>query len=99
MKAGRKRFGLTQEKFAEKVGLSTQTINDIEGCRTWVSDTTLYKLAEVLRVDVSQLFARPSEKDQNSGLLTREEAFLLCQLIKEDIDKRLSQFTDNDACT
>ena len=30
--------GLTQEKLSEKAGISANMINDIEGCRTWVSD-------------------------------------------------------------
>jgi transcriptional regulator with XRE-family HTH domain len=37
----RVKLGYTQEKLAETVGLSDQTINDIEGCRTWVSDKTI----------------------------------------------------------
>ncbi|MGI5090390.1 helix-turn-helix transcriptional regulator [Treponema sp. OMZ 305] len=48
IKTYRKRLALTQEKLAEKTGLSTQTINDIEGCRTWVSDKSLIKIAEIL---------------------------------------------------
>lgn len=38
IKQKRKLYSLTQEKLAELTGLSAQTINDIEGCRTWVSD-------------------------------------------------------------
>jgi DNA-binding XRE family transcriptional regulator len=41
IKAGRRDLNLSQEKLAELAGLSTQTISDIEGCRTWVSDKTL----------------------------------------------------------
>jgi transcriptional regulator with XRE-family HTH domain len=36
--------------------VSTQTINDIECGRSWVSDRTITKLAGVLGVDVFQLF-------------------------------------------
>ena len=46
---------MTQEKLAEETGLSAQTINDIEGCRTWVSDKSLVKLAEVLRTTPAEL--------------------------------------------
>ena len=31
-------MGFSQEKLAELAEVSDQTINDIEGCRTWVSD-------------------------------------------------------------
>jgi len=55
VKKERKKLGLTQEKLAEIADLSTQTINDIEGCRMWVSDKTITKLALVLRVEVYQL--------------------------------------------
>ena len=51
----RKRLSLTQEKLAEKSGLSAQTINDIEGCRTWVSDKSLVKISEVLYTTPSDL--------------------------------------------
>lgn len=44
-----------QERLAEKCGLSVQTIKDIEGCRRWVSDNTLSKLAEALNVSAFQL--------------------------------------------
>ena len=56
IKKQRKILGLTQEKLAEATSLSSQTINDIEGCRMWVSDNTILKLAKVLHIDAYQLF-------------------------------------------
>jgi len=56
IKKQRKILGLTQEKLAEAANLSSQTINDIEGCRMWVSDNTILKLAKVLHIDAYQLF-------------------------------------------
>jgi len=63
IKKERKKLGLTQEKLAEIADLSSQTINDIEGCRMWVSDKTMSKLAWVLHVDAYQLLvpASPNE--------------------------------------
>jgi len=55
IKKQRKRLGLSQEKLAEVSELSSQTINDIEGCRMWVSDKTISKLAKVLQVEAYQL--------------------------------------------
>ena len=46
---------MTQEKLAEKAELSAQTINDIEGCRTWVSDKSLIKIAEILHTSPAEL--------------------------------------------
>jgi len=36
---------MTQENLAEKAGISTPMICDIEGCRTWISDKTLARLS------------------------------------------------------
>ena len=51
----RKNFGYSQEKLAEKAGLSSQTLNDIEGCRRWVSAATMTKLANALHIAEYQL--------------------------------------------
>ena len=48
-------FSYTQEKLAEKAGLSSQTLNDIEGCRRWVSARTLTKIASALGICEYQL--------------------------------------------
>ena len=93
IKALRKKSGFSQEKLAEAADLSTQSISDIEGCRTWVSDKTLERLAKTLNVSIFQLFMPPDEGNENNA-----EAFLYNRLMKlrtamkEDIDKRLDQF-------
>ncbi|MCL2805220.1 MAG: helix-turn-helix domain-containing protein [Treponema sp.] len=63
IKIERKKLGLTQEKLAEMAELSAQTVNDIEGCRMWVSDKTITKIAKILHVEVYQLLIpiTPSE--------------------------------------
>lgn len=55
IKKYRKNFGYSQEKLAEKANLSAQTLNDIEGCRRWVSAITMTKLAKALHVAEYQL--------------------------------------------
>jgi transcriptional regulator with XRE-family HTH domain len=93
IKTGRQRLGLTQEKLAELAELSTQTISDIEGCRTWVSETTLLKLAEVLKVDIFQLLMPLlNEKNEHEKLYLPQRISKLRQSMKEDIDKRLDRF-------
>lgn len=62
IKCRRKIYNLTQEKLAEEAGLSAQTINDIEGCRTWVSDKTLVKLSEVLHTSPAELLLTSCDK-------------------------------------
>ena len=91
IKKGRERLGYTQEKFAEIANLSTQSISDIEGCRTWVSDKTLFRLAKALRVDISQLLAPPLGLEK-TDFINKQQVDLLRQLMKEDVDKRLDQF-------
>jgi transcriptional regulator with XRE-family HTH domain len=63
IKRHRENAGLTQEKLAEKAGISANMINDIEGCRSWVSDKTLVKLAAALQVETYRLFMPPTLTD------------------------------------
>jgi transcriptional regulator with XRE-family HTH domain len=56
IKNRREYLGLSQEKLAEASNLSVQTINTIEGCRMWVSDKTVTRLAKALDIEVFQLF-------------------------------------------
>jgi transcriptional regulator with XRE-family HTH domain len=66
IKKYRKNFGYSQEKLAEKSHLSAQTLNDIEGCRRWVSAATLTKLAKALHVAEYQLLMPENEKTSES---------------------------------
>jgi len=67
IKKYRSKMGFSQEKLAELAGVSDQTINDIEGCRTWVSDKTLVKIAYVLEAEVYQLVFPQNEAEKISG--------------------------------
>lgn len=91
IKVLRKKYGFSQEKLAEIIDLSAQTISDIEGCRTWVSDKTLEKLASVLDVDIFQLFL-PKNEDTDTDSFLYDRLVKLGTLIKDDIDKRLDQY-------
>ena len=64
MKTARKTKKYSQEKLAELANLSSQMVNDIEGCRRWPSDKTLIKIANALDIDVYILFS-PSESEKN----------------------------------
>jgi len=56
----------TQEKLAEKAQISSNMLRDIEGCRTWVSDTTLVNIAAALKTDIYRLFMPyPVSDDEN----------------------------------
>jgi len=84
IKVERKKLGLTQEKLAEMAELSAQTVNDIEGCRMWVSDKTITKLAKILHMEVYQLLIpiAPSEPpiieatERNQQLIELEDRII-----------------------
>jgi transcriptional regulator with XRE-family HTH domain len=67
IKKYRKNFGYSQEKLAEKAGLSAQTLNDIEGCRRWVSAKTMTKLAKALNIAEYQLLVPTNEKTSENS--------------------------------
>ena len=93
VKALRKKKGFSQEQLAEIADLSTQSVSDIEGRRTWVSDKTLERLSKAFDVDIYQLFI-PAPKDtrNNPELSLYHQLIKLGALMKKDIDSRLDQF-------
>lgn len=99
IKVYRKRFSFTQEKLAEETGLSAQTINDIEGCRTWVSDKSLIKIAEALCVTPADLLIEQEKKDPSSFTMTFSDLYKFKKQLKEtiieDIDS-IFKYNQND---
>lgn len=93
IKRRRKMYAFTQEKLAEETGLSAQTINDIEGCRTWVSDKTLVKIAEALRTSPAELLLQNGTEQSDSLDFMRFKSELqdsVRQTIEEMFAKRSS---------
>jgi transcriptional regulator with XRE-family HTH domain len=84
-------LGVSQEKLAEMVALSEQTINDIEGCRSWVSDKTLVKIARALKVEVYQLIYPQNEVEKLFPV--RLPADILLQL-RSNLEKDIAQRFD-----
>jgi transcriptional regulator with XRE-family HTH domain len=92
IKKYRSELGLSQEKLVELVALSDQTINDIEGCRSWVSDKTLVKLARALKVEVYQLIYPGTEADKMFPIrLPADILFELRSNLEKDIARRFDQ--------
>jgi DNA-binding XRE family transcriptional regulator len=92
LKQYRAKMGISQEKLAETVGLSDQTINDIEGCRTWVSDKTIVKIALALQVEVYQLMYPKTEAEKLFPI--RLPADILQELrsnLEKDIARRFDE--------
>jgi len=77
IKSRREFLGLTQENLAEAAELSVQTINTIEGCRMWISDKSITRLAKALDMDIFQLFV-PYHLNKNE--LNTSSATVLLEL-------------------
>ena len=92
IKKYRTELGLSQEKLAEIVALSDQTINDIEGCRTWVSDKTLVRIARALKVEVYQLIYPETEVGKMFPIRLPSDILLeLRTNLEKDIAKRFGE--------
>ena len=89
IKKQRKILGLTQEKLAEATGLSSQTINDIEGCRMWVSDKTLENLADVLKIESFQLLLPIKNFDEKA--INPDDAIKKLEKIKRVFDDSFNE--------
>jgi len=95
IKRFREMENMTQENLAEKAGISTPMMCDIEGCRTWISDKTLARLSTALKIETYRLFI-PDEisEDDKSKLLAKEftQEFLKVQkTYNNDIEKILKK--------
>ncbi|MHC6202613.1 helix-turn-helix domain-containing protein [Breznakiellaceae bacterium SP9] len=90
IKKQRKIFGISQEKLAEIADLSAQTINDIEGCRMWVSDKTMAKLCQALHVEAYQLLL-PQIEGIGSTLHATTILLNLQKDLKHNIDLQFNE--------
>lgn len=88
IKNHRELLGISQEKLAEKAQISANMVRDIEGCRTWVSDTTLINIATALKTDIYRLFM-PNSVNEDENYRT-----VLLDLNKT-FDKLQADFTAN----
>ena len=84
-------MGFSQEKLAELTNMSVQTINTIEGCRMWVSDKTITRLAKALDVEIFQLFV-PLYTEKNDLNTTEAQVLIeLQQRIQNSVEKLSNQ--------
>ena len=86
IKKHRENLSLTQEKLAEKAGISANMMNDIEGCRTWISDKTLSKLAIALKVETYRLFLPLTLTDNDIGKTALSDLAQDLQKIRKDFN-------------
>lgn len=87
----------TQETLAEKIGVSSQNINDIEGKRRFPRSETLVKIADALNVEVYELFV-PQGKGRIEIEKTPENEEIRSQIQEEVIEKmrrKINRFLDD----
>jgi transcriptional regulator with XRE-family HTH domain len=88
IKKHRELLGISQEKLAEKAQISANMIRDVEGCRTWVSDTTLINIAAALKTDIYRLLMpNPLSEDENYRTVLLD--------LTKTFDKAQADFTQN----
>lgn len=73
----------TQETLAEAIGVSSQNINDIEGKRRWPREETLVKLADILGIEIYELFIPPE------NLINKNNSALDIEKIKNQLNNDL----------
>lgn len=86
MKYYRKQAGLTQEKLAEAIGMSTSYIGDMEARERFPSAETIDKIANALNIPVSVLF---NEKGSPDSIKTTF-ADTYSSSLQEELSKRIN---------
>ena len=81
--------GWSQVKLAEKIGISTNFLADIETGKSWVSSATLIKLANCFKIEVYELFI--PEKTSNDE--TKRKIKSLINDISIKIEHSLGQIS------
>jgi len=99
LKEQRKRSGYSQEKLAEITGLSVQTVNDIEGCRKWVSAKTITKLSAALQIECFQLLIPELASQNKKNVNPTKHMLELMKKLKKNINSQINseiegQFTE-----
>mgnify|MGYP001852311392 CR=1 FL=1 len=93
----RKSFGLTQEEFAKKLGLSRDTYKNYEQGRTQMNYEMLVRVADVCNVSLDYLFERQNKNLIFTDSLTETQKKLVAiikQLTPEQASFALGYFSD-----
>lgn len=80
----RHKKGLTQEKFAEKINISTYTLIGIENGKNFMTAQTMEKIIDCLGITIEELFAAEHLKPTNELL---KDIHTIIDRVKEDRDK------------
>lgn len=80
----RKIKGISQESFAEKIGIATNTLSSIETGNAFMTATTLEKIIEILEITPKELFSLENQienEDMYSYIIKKID------FIKNDSDR------------
>ena len=91
IKKQREFLGISQEKLAENAGISSNMVKDIEGCRTWVSDKTIIKLASALKIDIYRLFVPSTVYEEEIYKNTLDDLVQVMENMKKGLDSGFEQ--------
>ena len=86
IKKRRDLLGISQEKLAENAGISSNMVKDIEGCRSWVSDKTLIKLASALKTDIYRLLVPATVYEEEMHKNIHNDLLQILNKMRKDID-------------
>ena len=86
IRQARKASGMTQDQLAQGVPVSRQTVSSWENDRTQPDYETLQKIAELLNIEIAQLFQAPDGKEKQEEVLKPESMPLSEPMSKEPVD-------------
>jgi transcriptional regulator with XRE-family HTH domain len=91
MRKIRRKRGLTQEKLAEKAGVSTNFIAMIEIARKFPSPDTLDQVAAALGVETHELFSAPVSPETDLKWLRQSVLNDIERVVGEAVEKALAE--------
>lgn len=86
LKFYRKKAGLTQEKLAEAIGMSTAYIGDMEARERFPSAETIDKIADALNIRTSELFDEFGSPENIKSTFEKIYATTIQQELKTRLD-------------
>ena len=90
LKEQRRKSGFTQAQLAEKVNVSTHHIARIETARDYPRLELIDRIANVLNIEVYQLFINPLSAHEELQRLYQAVARNIDQLVSEAIEKGIA---------
>jgi transcriptional regulator with XRE-family HTH domain len=91
IRENRRKNGLSQEKLAEKAGISTPFIAMIEVSRKFPTPDVLDKIAGALNIKTWQLFAVPPSPDEAMERLHKSIVIDIQQVVGDAVKKAIAE--------